>query len=631
MNAAHQIVALRKLVTDLYGGLADMTSSSTPLVSAVLSHKSIIQSLASTAVTKDRSGNVSVPGSLTANRIIANSVDLVSAITALQSAMSTKQSTLTAGTGISITGSVISLSYGIDTTVTASSSNLVTSGAVAAAIAGGAFSLPIATTTQLGAVKIGSGLSVNAAGILTTPAQQNVLEVVKLNGSALTIVSKAIDIPVATSIAFGVVKIGKGINIENGVISVSMPSNITTGVILGSSSASVSSGAAVIPVAASGTFGVVKVGVGLFIEDGAIGTSAESNVLENIAIGSVSSTIALSSKTAVIPFATSEAFGVVKIGSGLSVANGVVSAPGEANVVTGMSIAGAAASLSNKILILPSATSSAFGVVKIDGTTLQVNASGQLFVASGGGGGTVTDVRINGVTVLASGVANIPVGTSTAFGVIKVDGTTLKLDSNSVAFIPSATTSAFGIVKTDGATLQVNTQGQLYVRSATSSLAGVVIPDYSTLSVDGNGKLCARLSKAVTDVKLGTATCVTEGVATVPLGTNAAFGVVKIDGTTIQVDGTTSAIKVPYAGTGTFGVVKYDGTTIRQNGSSQLYVPMATSSVFGVMKRGTGLSIPSEGEDFGKVTVDFSVVASRSYVDTLIGNINSVLATVLGE
>ena len=147
----------------------------------------------------------------------------------------------------------------------------------------------------------------------------------------------------------------------------------------------------------------------------------------------------------------------------------------------------------------------------------------------------------------------------------------------------------------------------------------------------GNGKLCARLSKAVSDVNLGTATCVTEGVATIPLGTNAAFGVVKIDGTTIQVDGTTSAIKVPYAGTCTFGVVKYDGTTIRQNGSSQLYVPTATSSVFGVMKRGTGLSIPSEGEDSGKVTVDFSVVASLSYVDGLIGNINSVLATVLGE
>lgn len=631
MNAAHQIVALRKLVTDLYGGLADMAASSTPLVSAILSHASIIKSLASTAVTKDGSGNVSVAGSLTASRIIANSVDLVSAITALQSAMSTKQSILTAGSGITITGSVISLSYGIDTTVTASSSNLVTSGAVAAAIAGGTFSLPIATATQLGAVKIGSGLSVNAAGILTTTAQQNVLEAVKLNGSALTVVSKAVDIPVATSVAFGVIKIGKGINIENGIISVSIPSNITTGVILGSSSASVSSGAAVIPVAASGTFGVVKVGVGLFIEDGAIGTSAESNVLENVAIGSIASTIALSSKTAVIPFATSEAFGVVKIGSGLSVVNGVVSASGEANVVTGMSIAGASAALSGKTLVLPSATSSAFGVVKIDGTTIQMNANGQLFVASGGGGGTVTDVRINGVTVLASRVANIPIGTSTAFGVIKVDGTTLKLDSNSAAFVPSATTSAFGVVKTDGATLQVNTQGQLYVRSATSSLAGVVIPDYSTLSVDGNGKLYALLSRAVSDVKLGTATCVTEGVATIPLGTNAAFGVVKIDGTTIQVDGTTSAIKVPYAGTGTFGVVKYDGTTIRQNGSSQLYVPTATSSVFGVVKRGTGLSVPSEGEDSGKMTVDFSVVASRSYVDGVIGNINSVLAAVLGE
>lgn len=631
MNAAHQIVALRKLVTDLYGGLASMTATSTPLVSAVLSHASDIQSLASTAVTKDGSGNVSVSGSLTASRIIASSVDLVSAITALQSAMSTKQSALTAGSGISIVGNVISLSYGVDTTVTASSSNLVTSGAVAAAIAGGTFSLPIATTTQLGAVKIGTGLSVNAAGLLTTSAQQNVLEAVKVNGSALTIASKAVDIPVATSVAFGVVKIGTGIGIENGVISVSLPSSVMTGVIIGSSSASVSSGAAVIPVAASGTFGVVKVGTGLFVEGGAIGTSAESNILENVALGDISSTIALSSKTAVIPLATSEAFGVVKIGSGLSVANGVVSASGEANVVTGMSIAGTAASLSNRILILPSATSAAFGVVKIDGTTIQMNASGQLFVASGGGGGTVTDVRVNNVTVLASGIANIPVGTSSAFGVIKIDGTTLKLDSNSVAFVPSATTSAFGVVKTDGATLQVNGQGQLYVRSATSSLAGVVTPDYSTLSVNGNGKLYAILSSAVTDVKLGTSTCVTGGVATVPLGTNAAFGVVKVDGTTIQVDGTTSAIKVPYAGTGTFGVVKYDGSTIRQNGTSQLYVPTATSSVFGVMKRGTGLSIPSEGEDSGKVTVDFSVVASRSYVDTLIGNINSVLAAVLGE
>ncbi len=87
--------------------------------------------------------------------------------------------------------------------------------------------LPNALSTKVDAVE-GSRLMTNAEGeklaSLIEGAQQNILEVVKLGGAALPIAEKAVDIPVATAEALGVVKSSdadNGIKIaEDGTMSV---------------------------------------------------------------------------------------------------------------------------------------------------------------------------------------------------------------------------------------------------------------------------------------------------------------------------------------------------------------------------------------------------------------------------
>ena len=55
-----------------------------------------------------------------------------------------------------------------------------------------------------------------------------------------------------------------------------------------------------------------------------------------------------------------------------------------------------------------------------DGDTLVYDATAGIWKAGqGGGGGTVTDVQINGTSILNNGVANIPFGTDNSLGVLK--------------------------------------------------------------------------------------------------------------------------------------------------------------------------------------------------------------------
>lgn len=66
--------------------------------------------------------------------------------------------------------------------------------------------LPAASTTAIGAVKIGSGLAIDNAGTLSATGTE---------------------VGNASTSAFGVVKIGSGITVSSGVISVTHPSNIS--------------------------------------------------------------------------------------------------------------------------------------------------------------------------------------------------------------------------------------------------------------------------------------------------------------------------------------------------------------------------------------------------------------------
>lgn len=87
-------------------------------------------------------------------------------------------------------------------------------------------SLPVATKSVLGAVKVGSGLSITSAGVLsassyTLPtASSGTLGGVKI-GSNISISSGTISVPTASTSTAGVITVGSGLSVSAGVLSVS--------------------------------------------------------------------------------------------------------------------------------------------------------------------------------------------------------------------------------------------------------------------------------------------------------------------------------------------------------------------------------------------------------------------------
>lgn len=74
---------------------------------------------------------------------------------------------------------------------------------------GAPYTLPIATDTVLGGVKVGAGLSIDGSGVLTAN-----LRSVKVNGSTLTITSNAVDILITAGTSNGQIKVN---NIDIGI------------------------------------------------------------------------------------------------------------------------------------------------------------------------------------------------------------------------------------------------------------------------------------------------------------------------------------------------------------------------------------------------------------------------------
>ena len=92
---------------------------------------------------------------------------------------------------------------------------------------GSTYTLPIASEIVLGGVKVGSGLAIDGAGVLST-----VLQTVKVNGSSLVISSNAVDILIAVGTSNGQIKVnGSDITIythPTGDGNLHVPANGTT-------------------------------------------------------------------------------------------------------------------------------------------------------------------------------------------------------------------------------------------------------------------------------------------------------------------------------------------------------------------------------------------------------------------
>jgi hypothetical protein len=297
---------------------------------AVVSAKSVNYNDAGDAATV--SGDLTVTGDLA-----VGTVDVMSRFSSLETLINAKQDKLTAGSGINISAAnLITMSRSVDATVSAGSANLVTSGAVAAYVLGQAFTLPKATTSTLGGVVVGSGLAVNANGVLSSSGELNKIEGVRLvRGSVLTPDGdRDVTIPAATSATYGVVKIDASgsLAVADGVLSCSAQANVLNEVQLAGHVEPLAPTAkrVVIPMAtSSGSSGLVKVRDGYgklyFDADGYLCTTGEANVLTDVTDAVGNSLKTSGGTVATISYASSSAFGLAKVGAGLSAAEGVVS------------------------------------------------------------------------------------------------------------------------------------------------------------------------------------------------------------------------------------------------------------------------------------------------------------------
>jgi hypothetical protein len=127
---------------------------------------------------------------------------------------------------------------------------------------------------------------------------------------------------------------------------------------------------------------------------------------------------------------------------------------------------------------LPTATTGTLGGVKVDGTTITINASGVI-----SGANTYT----------------LPTASTTTLGGVKVDGSTITINGSGVISgantytLPTATTATIGGVRVDGTTITINGSGVISgantytLPTASTTILGGVKVDGSTITINGSG------------------------------------------------------------------------------------------------------------------------------------------------
>ena len=203
------------------------------------------------------------------------------------------------------------------------------------------------------------------------------------------------------------------------------------------------------------------------------------------------------------------------------------------------------------IYTLPIATTSALGGVKVDGTSITINST-------------------TGV-ISGSNQYTLPIATTSALGGVKVDGTTILINPSTGVIsganqytLPSATTTVKGgviipAVATSGIT---NTSGTIGLATASTTQLGGVKVDGSTITITNGVISGAQL------YTLPAATTTVLGGVTVPAVANSGL------------TNTAGAIRLATATTNQLGGVKVDGVTITINGSGVIAANITGAIVF---------------------------------------------------
>jgi hypothetical protein len=341
---------------------------------------------------------------------------------------------------------------------------------------------------RLGGVRAGAGFSVDqSTGVISMAfATTNTLGGIKVDGVTAIVDSEGVlsvtgggaggyTLPTATDLVKGGIKVGSNLVIDE-----------TTAVL-----------SAVIPQASDLVLGGIKVGAGLMVDSGTGVMSVNFPKATTLAAGIVKvdgTTIVINEATGVIsatgaggtngynlPVAGTAPggnLGGVIVGSGLSI-------DGLTGIVT---------------LDLPTSSTTVLGGVKVDGQSIQIDQNGVISVAAGSSLPSTSGQEGRYLKVGATGVewANfsyvLPQASTSMLGGVKVDGTTITVNETDGAIsvinpIPSPTNNSGKFLASNGTSL---TWEAIQVGKATTTALGSVSPDGDSIVIDTAGVISAK-------------------------------------------------------------------------------------------------------------------------------------------
>lgn len=217
--------------------------------------------------------------------------------------------------------------------------------------------LPDATYTEKGVVQIDENTLTVVDGLVSVnlpDATYTTKGVVQVDQNTLSISSGVLSVPVASSIAFGTVKVGSGLTMTSGVLSVTLPAATTS------------------------TPGVVQIGSGLAMSGSVLNTNLALATTSTPGIASVGSRLTVTAGEINVPLATDTIPGIVSIGSGLTVTAGEITTKPATTSVPGVVSVGSRLTVTTGEINVPLATDTIPGVITVGSGLLVTDGELQL-------------------------------------------------------------------------------------------------------------------------------------------------------------------------------------------------------------------------------------------------------------